>query len=122
MRHRYAFLAVVLFVLSTAAHLPARDAAPATPWRPIALIKDGKLSHDWTQVGYGKFTVDGDAVRTDCDERGMGLLVYKKERLGNCQIRIVYKPEHGRSNSGVYVRMDDGILDRAGKESVAIKR
>jgi hypothetical protein len=38
------------------------------------------------------------------------LLVYKKERLGNCQIRVVFKTKDARSNAGVYVRIDDGIL------------
>jgi hypothetical protein len=40
----------------------------------------------------------------------MGLLVYKPERFGNCQIRVVYKSKDARSNAGVYVRIDEGIL------------
>lgn len=92
------------------------------PWRPIALVKDGKLSDDWAAVGWGRFVVDGDGLRTECDERGMGLLVYRRERLGDCQIRVVYRPENPKANSGVYVRMDDGILDRVGKESLAVRR
>ena len=35
--------------------------------------------------------MDDGALRTDCDPRGLGLLVYQKERLGNCQLRIVFK-------------------------------
>jgi hypothetical protein len=52
----------------------------------------------------------------------LGLLVYKKERLGNCQIRIVFKTQDAKSNSGVYVRLADGILDRVGKPGPAFDR
>lgn len=81
-------------------------------WRSLPLI-DGQSSVDksWTHVGWGGFVVDDGALRTECDEKGMGLLVYRKERFGNCQIRVVYKSKDPRSNAGVYVRIDDGILE-----------
>jgi hypothetical protein len=79
-------------------------------WRPLPLIKDGKVSSDWGFTGYGKFIVDGDAIRTDPAPEGLGLLFYKKEKLGNCQIKVVFKTKELRSNSGVYVRIADGIL------------
>ncbi len=56
--------------------------------------------------------LDGDSLRTECDEKVMGLLLYKKEKLGNCQIRVVYRCKDARSNAGVLVRIDDGILQR----------
>lgn len=91
-------------------------------WRVLPLIKDGKASPDWVQVGYGGMVVDGDALRTECVPEGLGLLVYQKERLGNCQVRVVFKAKDERANAGVYVRLADGILDRVGKPGPAFKR
>lgn len=79
-------------------------------WKNLPLIKNGKVDPAWVHIGYGGWVVDGDNLRTDPAADGLGLLVYRKEKLGNCQIRVVYKPKEARSNSGVYVRVDDGIL------------
>jgi hypothetical protein len=86
------------------------------------LITDGKLDATWVHVGWGGFVVDDGAVRTDCDPKGLGLLVYKKERLGNCQVRIVFKSKESKSNSGVYVRMADGILEQTAHPGAAFER
>ena len=59
--------------------------------------------------------MDHGALRTECDPKGLGLLVYKKERLGNCQVRVVFKSKETKSNSGVYVRIADGILEQTGQ-------
>jgi hypothetical protein len=82
-------------------------------WRALPLIKDGKVDPGWKQIGWGGFVVEDGALRTDCDPKGLGLLVYQKERLGNCQIRVVFKTKEARSNSGVYVRIADGILEQS---------
>jgi hypothetical protein len=66
--------------------------------------------------------VDGDALKTECDPKGLGLLVYKKERFGNCQLRIVFKTKTAKSNSGVYVRIADGILDQVSQPGAAFDR
>jgi hypothetical protein len=50
------------------------------------------------------------------------LLVYTKEKFGDCQIRIVYRPDDERDNSGVHIRMDDGILAWTGRDFIAVKR
>ena len=92
------------------------------PWRPLPLIEDGKIAADWKHVGWGKLVVDGEAVRTECDEKGLGLAVWTKEKLGNCQIRIVFRTKDARSNAGVIIRLDDGVLDWVGKDSPAVKR
>jgi hypothetical protein len=81
-------------------------------WRPLPLITDGKVDPGWKHVGWGGFVVEDGTLRTDCDPKGLGLLVYGKERLGNCQIRVVFKTKEARSNSGVYVRIADGILEQ----------
>jgi hypothetical protein len=79
-------------------------------WKKLPLVKDGKLSKDWVHIGFGGWTVEGDTIMTDPAPEGLGLLVYEKEKLGNCQIKVVFKLKDARANSGVYVRIDDGIL------------
>jgi Domain of Unknown Function (DUF1080) len=91
-------------------------------WRPLPLIRDGKVDAAWVHVGWGGFAVDDGVLRTECDPKGLGLLVYKKERFGNCQIRVVFKSKEARSNSGVYVRIADGILEQAGRPNAAFDR
>jgi hypothetical protein len=98
-------------------------AAPAfAEWKNIPLIEDGKVAKDWQSIGFGKMVVDNGALKTECDPRSMGLLVYTKEPLGNCQIKVVYKPEKPRSNAGVYIRIEDGILKWVGKTATPVQR
>ena len=73
-------------------------------------------------VGWGGFVVDDGVLQTECDSKGLGLLVYKKERFGNCQIRVIFKSKEAKSNSGVYVRIADGILEQAGQPGAAFER
>ena len=91
-------------------------------WRPLPLVMDGKVAGGWRQVGWGGFTVDDGALRTECDPRGLGLLVYEKERFGNCQIRVVFKTKDAKSNAGVFVRMADGILEQVNRPGAAFSR
>src|SRR5688500_12137463 len=79
-------LAASTFSLSP---ISAADSKPDADWRALPLIADGKVHPNWTHVGYGSFVVDDGALRTECDPRGLGLLVYQKERFGNCQLRVV---------------------------------
>ena len=96
--------------------------AAESPWRALALVTNGKIDPGWVQVGWGGFVIDGGALRAEPDARGLGLLVYQRERLGNCQVRVVFKAEKAKSNAGVYVRLTDGILDRVGKPGAAFDR
>jgi hypothetical protein len=98
-----------LFAVLLATFLPARADLPAE-WRTIPLIEGDKVAPDWVQVGYGRMVVDNGSIRTECDARGLGLLLYTKEKLGNCQLRIVYRAENDKSNSGVFIRIGDGAL------------
>ena len=100
----------------------AKDQQPDHSWRPLPLIKDGKVDKNWTHIGWGGFVVDDDSLRTECSEKGMGLLLYKKERFGNCQIRVVYRCKDAKSNSGVFVRIDDGILERLKEKAPPARR
>lgn len=91
-------------------------------WRSLPLVKDGKVHPAWTHTGYGTFVVDDGALRTECDERGLGLLVYTQEKFGDCQLRVVYRAKDARSNAGVYVRIDDGIIKRLNEPVPAATR
>jgi len=51
----------------------AADSAGGGAWRALPLIADGKVHPDWVHVGWGGFVVDGGALRTECDPRGLGL-------------------------------------------------
>jgi hypothetical protein len=113
-------LCVAVFLVSCGTSRRAQSADPA--WRPLPLITNGKVDPNWVHTGWGGFVVDDGALRTECDPKGLGLLVYKKERLGNCQIRVVFKAKDERSNAGVYVRIADGILQQINNPGAAFER
>lgn len=89
------------------AHLSERSGE----WRQLPLVSAGRIDTNWVHLGYGGWAVDGEALRTAPGENGLGLLVYRKERLGNCQIKVVFRAKNKDCNSGIYVRIDDGILN-----------
>ncbi|MBI5385859.1 MAG: DUF1080 domain-containing protein [Verrucomicrobia bacterium] len=91
-------------------------------WRPLPLITEGKVDADWCHVGYGGFVVDDGALRTECDPKGLGLLLYAKERFGHCQFRVVFKSKDAKSNAGLFVRIADGILDQVKQPGAAFDR
>lgn len=121
-RSRLALLLGIVATISLFATARGADLKAEGPWRRLPLVTDGKIDANWVHVGYGGFAVDDGALRTECVPQGLGLLVYKKERLGNCQIRIVFKTKDAKSNSGVYVRLADGILDRVQNPGPAFDR
>ena len=100
----------------------AADSSAEAGWRSLPLVTNGKVDTNWVFLGWGKFVVDDGMLRTDCDAKGLGLLVYKKEKFGNCQIRVVVKPKEVKSNSGVYVRIADGILGEVNRPGAAFVR
>ena len=91
-------------------------------WRKLPLVTNGRIDPEWIHVGYGGFVVDEGALRTECDPKGLGLLVYRKERLGNCQLRVVFRTKDPKSNAGVYIRMADGILGQVKTPGAALAR
>jgi hypothetical protein len=115
-------LMVCLGAFAGSAPLLAADAPSEPAWRALPLITDGKVDTNWVQIGWGGFVVDDGALRTDPSAKGLGLLVYKGERFGNCQLRVVFKAKDAKANAGVYVRMTDGILDQAGKPGAVFDR
>ncbi|HEY6167130.1 MAG TPA: DUF1080 domain-containing protein [Verrucomicrobiae bacterium] len=121
--HRLAIQVVVSVAALTGFESLLAAESPSEPaWRALPLISDGKVDVNWVQVGWGGFVVDDGTLRTEPDAKGLGLLVYKKERVGNCQIRVVFKSKDAKSNSGVHVRMTDGILDQVGKPGATFDR
>jgi hypothetical protein len=91
------------------------------PWHTLPLIAAGKVDPAWKQIGGGQFVVDGDALRGESDETGMGMLLYSKEAFGNCRIRVVFRGEKTRSNAGVFIRIDEGVLKIADNKKVRRK-
>ena len=112
----------LLCILATFAWAWEQASASGGSWRVLPLITEGKIDAAWAQVGWGGFTVDGGALRTDCDERGMGMLLYQPQKFGDCQIRIVYRCEKPKSNAGVFVRIDEGVLAKIGEKSPEVHR
>lgn len=107
------FFAIPLIALALGSTLSATEPPANSPssdeWRNIPLISNGEVAPEWKHTGYGKFTLTEGTLRTDNDPRGLGLLYYEKEKFGDCQIRVIYRTENPRSNSGVYVRIADGL-------------
>jgi hypothetical protein len=116
----------ILILLAVSACAPsslrAADSAAEPAWRALPLVTDGKTDENWVHLGWGEFVVDDGALRTDGDPRGLGLLVYKAERFGNCQIRVVFQPKEVESNSGVCVRIADGILEQVENPGAEFER
>ena len=108
-------IALVGFIASSAMAYEAE-------WRSIPLIENGKVAPAWKHAGFGAMQVEEDMLVTVPDARGLGVLVYTKEKLGNCQIRIVYRPQDAKSNAGAFIRMDEGMLGWIGKDAIAVRR
>ena len=70
-------------------------------WKPIF---DGKDLSGWEHVGPGDFAVDGGLLTT---HGGMGLLWYTPEKIGDAQLRVVFKTTAPDSNSGVFIRIPE---------------
>jgi lysophospholipase L1-like esterase len=104
--------ALAVFLMTGLNAFALADDQPADAWRTLPLIQDGKVDPAWVHIGYGGFAIEDGSLRTECSEKGLGLLVYGKEKFGDCQIRVVYRSKDAKSNAGVYVRIDDGILKR----------
>jgi hypothetical protein len=99
-----AVLPAALLLCGTAAI--AQDESKLSPtWRTLF---DGRSLDGWEHIGPGKMVLEDGMLRT---EGGMGLLWYPKEKFGDCVIRVVYKTESRRANSGVFVRIAEPPKD-----------
>jgi hypothetical protein len=110
-------------ILSLTSMVRSQDGAKGEDrWRSLPLIEKGNVAKDWTHLGWGGFAAQDGSLRTECVPEGMGLLLYEKEKFGNCQIRVVYKSKDAKANAGVFVRIDDGILAWKNKKTTAVRR
>ena len=88
--------AVLLMLLSTAM-LPAADATGE--WKQLF---NGKDLDGWKHVGPGGMTVEDGLIRT---HGGMGLLYWAGGKVGDCEIRVIYRMRDENDNSGVFIRI-----------------
>ena len=77
------------------------DNSRSSKWRALF---DGKGTQGWEMVGPGELKLENGELVT---HGGMGMLWYSKEKLGNCEIRVVFKLSHLDDNSGVFVRIPE---------------
>lgn len=89
--------ALLVAVLATRMFAPAQ----ADNWKQIF---DGKDLEGWAHVGPGSFVIEDGMLKT---LGGMGLLWYTPEKIGNAQIRVVFKTTAKDSNSGVFIRIPE---------------
>lgn len=73
----------------------------AADWKPLF---NGKDLSGWTHVGPGKFEVVDGMLKT---VGGMGLMYYAPQKIGNATVRVVFKTEGARANSGVVIRLPE---------------
>jgi hypothetical protein len=88
----------LLIALAVAA--PAQAQSPGD-WTPLF---DGETTDGWKHVGEGTFALEDSLLKT---KGGMGLLWYAPRKIGNAQIRVVYRTEEASSNSGVFIRIPE---------------
>lgn len=112
-------VAAITFVFSA---IQPSFAKAEPPWRALPLTTDGKVDAAWKQIGGGRFVVEDGTLRGESDETGMGMLLYSKEAFGNSQIRVVFRGQETRSNAGVFIRIEDGILKIAENKEVRKKQ
>jgi hypothetical protein len=86
-------VAFCIFALSLSTHAQTDD------WKQLF---DGKDLTGWKHVGPGYMTVEDGLIRT---HGGMGLLYWTGGKLGDCEIRVVYKMRDKNDNSGVFIRI-----------------
>jgi Domain of Unknown Function (DUF1080) len=77
----------------------------ASDWQSLF---NGKDLSGWTMAGPGRFVVENGMLKT---EGGMGLLWYNGRPFGNSTIRVVFKTDSPKSNSGVFIRLPEKPKD-----------
>jgi len=65
---------------------------------------NGKDLTGWKMTGPGRFVIEDGMIKT---EGGMGLMFYEKEKFGNAVVKVVFKTEGARANSGVVIRLPE---------------
>ena len=103
---------IVLILAATAALLRAEE-KPAAGWRDLF---NGKDLSNFVQIGSAKWRVDDGVIvgGQDGDPKRSGLLA-TKEQFKDFELELeVMIDEHGKYNSGVYLRNEPGRGGRSG--------
>jgi hypothetical protein len=79
----------------------ARELKPVLEADYIPLF-DGTLEEVWDMIGSGNFQKFGNVIES---KGGTGLLVYKKEKFKNFNLKLDWRVMDTTDNSGVYVRV-----------------
>ncbi len=90
---------LLVSVLLLAALASATPAAGQDGWKQLF---NGKDLNGWQHVGPGGMTVENGLIRT---HGGMGLLYWTGGKIGNCELRVVFRMRDENDNSGVFVRI-----------------
>ncbi|HMO63667.1 MAG TPA: DUF1080 domain-containing protein [Verrucomicrobiota bacterium] len=90
-------------LLPSTAPAAARTGAPrlTAEWRPLF---NGRDLDGWEQSGDGEFRVENGELVT---HGGFGTLWHTREKLGDCQIRVVFRLGSSNANSGVHFRIPE---------------
>src|SRR5215204_1056181 len=67
-------------------------------------LLEGIFNNTWEMIGAGRFMKFGNVIETD---GGTGLLIYKKEKFKNFNLKLDWRVMDITDNSGVYVRITD---------------
>jgi hypothetical protein len=71
----------------------------AQEWKPLF---NGKNLDGWKHVGGGSRFVENGLLSS---KGGMGLLYWTGGKVGDCQLKVVYKMQKFNSNAGVFIRV-----------------
>ena len=77
----------------------------AASWKELF---NGKDLSGWKMTGPGQFVIENGLMKTT---GGMGLLFHEGGPIGNTTLRVVFKTEGARGNSGVVIRMPEAPSD-----------
>ena len=88
-----------LLVLALLSFATVAVGAEGGGWKQLF---NGKDLTGWKHVGPGGMTVVDGLIKT---HGGMGLLYWTGGKVGDCQIRVVFKMRDHNDNSGVFIRI-----------------
>ena len=103
--HSFGTASLLCLALASAGCRTTRPVAAHGKWKPIF---NGRSIEGWQMAGPGEFKLEEGELVT---HGGMGLLWFAREKFGDCQIRVIYKPTGANDNSGVFIRIPEPPRD-----------
>jgi len=88
-----------LLILALLSFATVAAGAEGGGWKQLF---NGKDLTGWKHVGPGGMTVEDGLIKT---HGGMGLLYWTAGKVGDCQIRVVFRMRDRNDNSGVFIRI-----------------